>query len=368
MNITGCSVPHCPGGMHSTSCREVFGKDGNPEARSLQLTAGFQADRPQDIVTISDQARALFHRGAAGEQNRLLAPAPFGSEEIDGEELLHEEHAHDHTHDHEEDEGHDSLARQRAASRQELSAEELRQLRELQSRDRQVRNHEQAHIAASGRIATTGPQYEYEKGPDGRNYAVGGSVSYNMPPASSPAEELRLAQQLRRMALAPMDPSPKDRAVAAKASTKEVRAKQDIRAERAEEMSAEEDAPGMVASTRATVSDPGGDPSRTDLTGPVGAQEAQGAQAAQGVPEAQAAQGVPEAQAAQVTQGAPEAQRFPGQPSATPSAAPIQNEEGPALSPAPTPFIAPRHISAAGQVYPALFQQSTSGSLLSTRA
>ena len=94
--------------------------------------------------------------------------------------------------------------------------------------------HEQAHVAASGRIAVSAPHYEFETGPDDRQYAVGGSVNYSMPASGSAEDKLLLAQQLRRMAMAPADPSPKDRATAAKASSKETRARQEMREEEAE--------------------------------------------------------------------------------------------------------------------------------------
>lgn len=116
----------------------------------------------------------------------------------------------------------------------ERQAEE-RETRELQQRDREVRNHEQAHIVASGRIPVSGPIYTYEKGPDGRMYAVAGEVNFRLPPTQSPKEKLELAQQLRRMALAPAQPSPKDRMVAAKAAQKVSNARIEMMKERQEE-------------------------------------------------------------------------------------------------------------------------------------
>ncbi len=59
-------------------------------------------------------------------------------------------------------------------------------------------------------------------------------------PRPTPPRKSCLAQQLRRMALAPMDPSPKDRATAAKAAAKEAKASREIREERAEEFSTDE--------------------------------------------------------------------------------------------------------------------------------
>ncbi len=58
-----------------------------------------------------------------------------------------------------------------------LSPEAQQQLRELKQRDAEVRAHERAHMAAGGAHVTGGPEYVYQKGPDGRQYAIGGHVS-----------------------------------------------------------------------------------------------------------------------------------------------------------------------------------------------
>ncbi len=122
-------------------------------------------------------------------------------------------------------------------AQEELNVEEKRVVQQLRARDREVRAHEQAHVAASGRIAVSGPRYSYEEGPDGKRYATGGTVNFQVPPANSPEEEARLAAQLRRMALAPANPSGTDRAVAAGASAKESQARRDANKQRMEESS-----------------------------------------------------------------------------------------------------------------------------------
>ncbi len=120
-------------------------------------------------------------------------------------------------------------------AQEELNVEEQREVQHLRARDREVRAHEQAHIAASGRIAVSGPRYSYEEGPDGKRYANGGTVNFQVPPANSPEEEARLAAQLRRMALAPANPSGTDRAVAAGASAKESQARREAYKQKMEE-------------------------------------------------------------------------------------------------------------------------------------
>jgi len=94
-----------------------------------------------------------------------------------------------------------------------------REIHELAARDRQVRTHERAHVAAAGGLAHGGVRFEYTRGPDGRQYATGGEVSIDVSPvAGDPEATIDKAQKIRRAALAPAEPSQQDRAVAAKAS------------------------------------------------------------------------------------------------------------------------------------------------------
>lgn len=105
-----------------------------------------------------------------------------------------------------------------AGQSSQLSADDQAQLNKLKARDREVRQHEAAHLAAAGGLATSGSSFTYQKGPDGVNYAIGGEVSINTSPGDTPQETLRRAQIIRAAALAPADPSGQDRAVAAQAS------------------------------------------------------------------------------------------------------------------------------------------------------
>ena len=50
------------------------------------------------------------------------------------------------------------------------------QVERLTERDGEVRAHEMAHLAAAGSLAQGGMKLTYQTGPDGRQYAVGGSV------------------------------------------------------------------------------------------------------------------------------------------------------------------------------------------------
>lgn len=108
----------------------------------------------------------------------------------------------------------------------ELTKEEEEEVRRLRARDVEVRNHENAHKAAAGRHARGGPKYEFERGPDGRRYAVGGEVSIDTSPvANDPDATILKMQQVRRAALAPAEPSSQDRKVASEASRTEAQAR-----------------------------------------------------------------------------------------------------------------------------------------------
>lgn len=119
------------------------------------------------------------------------------------------------------------------AASQELGEEEKRQVEKLKARDREVRAHEQAHLAAAGPYALGGPQYEYQRGPDGKEYAVGGEVQINASPVpGDPQANLEKARVVQQAALAPAEPSPQDRRVAAQAARQEARARRELAAQR----------------------------------------------------------------------------------------------------------------------------------------
>lgn len=111
------------------------------------------------------------------------------------------------------------------------SEAEQREIERLRETDRRVRQHEQAHLAAGGTYVRGGAQFSYVRGPDGKMYATGGEVSIDVSPARTPEATIAKMQQVRRAALAPADPSPQDRSVAAAAA----RAEMDARRKLAEE-------------------------------------------------------------------------------------------------------------------------------------
>ena len=126
-------------------------------------------------------------------------------------------------------------AKKKSVTGEILTKEEQAEVSKLQARDREVRTHEQAHVAAGGQHIRGGIHYEYKKGPDGRDYAVGGHVNIDVSEANSPEATVTKMQQVKRAALAPAEPSSSDRAVAAEASQKEQKARQEVAIERREE-------------------------------------------------------------------------------------------------------------------------------------
>ena len=116
----------------------------------------------------------------------------------------------------------------------ELSEEEKQQVEDLKRRDQEVRTHEQAHVAAAAGLAGA-PVYEYQTGPDGKRYAIGGHVDLRTSGSSDPETALREAEIIKRAATAPAEPSSTDRSVAAEAGADINR----LRAEKAAQRSAE---------------------------------------------------------------------------------------------------------------------------------
>ncbi len=119
----------------------------------------------------------------------------------------------------------------------QFTEEELALISELKRRDREVRAHEQAHRAAGGQYASAA-SFTYQKGPDGKNYAVGGEVQIDTSPIpGDPEATKRKADQIQRAATAPAQPSPQDRAVSADAAAMAIKAQMEIAAKQGEESS-----------------------------------------------------------------------------------------------------------------------------------
>ncbi|MBI3985421.1 MAG: hypothetical protein HY343_00750 [Lentisphaerae bacterium] len=90
-------------------------------------------------------------------------------------------------------------------------------IRQLQQRDNEVRLHEMIHKSILGPYGGA-VQYEYETGPDGKVYAVGGSIDVDLSEAATPEATQAKALTVRAASLAVGNPSPADIATASKAS------------------------------------------------------------------------------------------------------------------------------------------------------
>lgn len=178
-------------------------------------------DQPADSATFSENAmRALLGEDSGGDQF-TANPADRGVPE-------------------------DAAS----AGPEALTKDDRAEVQKLQARDAEVRAHEQAHKAAAGSLASGAPTYEYETGPDGKQYAVGGEVGISISKGKTPQETLSKAERVQRAAQAPANPSSQDRAVSAKAAQMASEARTEIQEERRVE--AKEDGAAETERTRGT--------------------------------------------------------------------------------------------------------------------
>lgn len=114
------------------------------------------------------------------------------------------------------------------ASTTTLTPEALKLVDDLKARDTEVRQHEQAHLAAAGGLAISGATYTYQRGPNGVNYAIGGEVQIDTSPGATPEETVARAASIQAAASAPAEPSGADRAVAVAAQQMAAQARAEL--------------------------------------------------------------------------------------------------------------------------------------------
>lgn len=103
---------------------------------------------------------------------------------------------------------------------QTLTREALQLVEQLKRTDREVRQHEMAHVAAGGRYITSGTNFSYKQGPDGKRYAVAGEVGIDTSPVpGDPRATIQKMRQIKTAALAPAHPSSQDLKVASNATS-----------------------------------------------------------------------------------------------------------------------------------------------------
>lgn len=137
-----------------------------------------------------------------------------------------------------------------SSQQQEQTLEIQQQIRALARRDAEVRAHEQAHASVGG-VYASAPSYEYQRGPNGVSYAVGGHVDIDVAPVpGDPAATLKKMQVVQRAALAVAEPSAADRAVAATAAAQASQARAELASQRqASETETEQDQPDNPLTT-----------------------------------------------------------------------------------------------------------------------
>jgi hypothetical protein len=107
---------------------------------------------------------------------------------------------------------------------------ELRLSPEAVARDREVRAHENAHLANLGGAAASGIIYDYATGPGGEQVAVGGRVAVKLSEVpGDPEATLRRALTVATAANAPDSPSGADMRTAAEAYRLAMKAGEEIR-------------------------------------------------------------------------------------------------------------------------------------------
>ncbi len=117
-------------------------------------------------------------------------------------------------------------AKDKGASDKEKEQKIQQEVQKLRAIEEKVKAHEQAHKSAGGQFAGA-VNYSYTTGPDGKRYITGGEVQIQIVQGKTPEETIRNMEVVRRAALAPADPSPQDRAVAAQATQIQQRARAD---------------------------------------------------------------------------------------------------------------------------------------------
>lgn len=111
----------------------------------------------------------------------------------------------------------------------DLTENEKDYIEKLKQREQEVRRHEEAHRIAAGELASGAPNYTYKMGPDGKRYIVGGHVNIDVAEVpGNPKKTIEKARKVVRAALAPADPSPKDRQIAAQAKNMETKAQMEL--------------------------------------------------------------------------------------------------------------------------------------------
>ena len=112
---------------------------------------------------------------------------------------------------------------------EQLTEEEVEELKKLEQRDAEIRAHERAHQDAGGTLVRGGASFKFELGPDGRRYAVSGEVDIDAQSVKGdPEATIRKMERVKRASLAPRRPSAADRRAAALADRRMAEARREL--------------------------------------------------------------------------------------------------------------------------------------------
>lgn len=262
-------------GMHSGQSREIEEKNRLPSAATHQVAEKMKsvetslstgtAAKEQQALTYSHAVKAPSGFGAAGmayssitgtgtsaplpgtaakkEDNPALEGMPFAKEAEETEVILPGQAAA--TEETAADEAGETEETAKSGTHKAGDAEKAAQddpalkteVARLKQREQEVIAHEAAHKAVGGQYASAA-SYTYTTGPDNKRYIDGGEVSIRTPSTKDPEEALRMAELIKRAALAPANPSSQDRSVAASATQKAANARAEIAKAASEEAAA----------------------------------------------------------------------------------------------------------------------------------
>lgn len=179
--------------------------------------AATENSNTKNTTEFSDQAKSQLANGLETEQDDSV------SERDEPNKESNEETAAENT------------QKDTSGNNKELQADELKQIQQLQNRDREVRTHEQAHSSVGGNLAGA-PNLSFTTGPDGQRYAVSGEVSIDVSSVpNDPAASIRKFELVQRAALAPANPSSQDRKVASQAASSAVQSRSELNLQRLNE-------------------------------------------------------------------------------------------------------------------------------------
>ena len=206
---------------HATSeTRESPRREGAERPPQLQ-----ESTRPNDGAARAAALSFSSGRALAGRLNAQSLSDAAANPDRAGNESKSAAQASDHA---------ITAERSKPTSPTELSDEEKAAVQKLSARDQEVRNHERAHKSAGGQYAGA-ISYAYQKGPDGKQYAIGGEVPIDVSPEASPEATIQKMNIVIGAALAPAEPSGQDQAVARAAQVQRNQALAELSADKAAE-------------------------------------------------------------------------------------------------------------------------------------